>query len=365
MAYNGLTNLGSAYLAKCMANKTGVTFTKIKVGNGSIPGEKTGQTTTDLYGFKKEVEILAKEQVDTAIKLTLLLNNLDVVAGFYVKEMGIYIQDGDEEKLYWYINKDNPSYLPDKNTPSNHRYNLYLEVTPVETTVVNFTGQDLLADKKYVDDSIKNFQTENNAVIENLRNTINTKLTKGNLPAGIPDAKAFYDLIEKGYGAELDENLFYLNDAGTKQVGCLYFDRNKKGLFKCIKQTTGTVNSTEFFVDASPNANSDRLANLGINNNSVIEIGKIKFYNLNLISVSNSNYKYNHTIKVPNNEIIIKNSLFTTAFGPNHAPSGLYQGGIVVTELTKDYISLRVTNATNGSTIENATVFYGFITVKN
>ena len=263
MAYNGLTNLGSAYLAKCMANKTGVTFTKIKIGNGSIPGEKTGQTTTDLYGFKKEVEILAKEQVDTAIKLTLLLNNLDVAAGFYVKEMGIYIQDGDEEKLYWYINKDNPSYLPDKNTPSNHRYNLYLEVTPVETTVVNFTGQDLLADKKYVDDSIKNFQTENNAVIENLRNTINTKLTKGSLPAGIPDAKAFYDLIEKGYGAELDENLFYLNDAGTKQVGCLYFDRNKKGLFKCIKQTTGTVNSTEFFVDASPNANSDRLANLG------------------------------------------------------------------------------------------------------
>ena len=264
MAYNGLTNLGSAYLAKCMANKMGVTFTKIKVGNGSIPREKTGQTTTDLYGFKKEVEILAKEQVDTALKLTLLLNNLDVVAGFYVKEMGIYIQDNGEEKLYWYINKDNPSYLPGKNTPSNHRYNLYLEVTPVETTVVNFTGQDLLADKKYVDDSIKNFQTENNAVIEGLKNTINTKLAKGSLPAGIPDAKAFYDLIEKGYGAELDENLFYLNDAGTKQVGCLYFDRNKKGLFKCIKQTTGTVNSTEFFVDASPNANSDRLMNINI-----------------------------------------------------------------------------------------------------
>ena len=296
MAYNGLTNLGSAYLAKCMANKMGVTFTKIKVGNGSIPREKTGQTTTDLYGFKKEVEILAKEQVDTALKLTLLLNNLDVVAGFYVKEMGIYIQDNGEEKLYWYINKDNPSYLPDKNTPSNHRYNLYLEVTPVETTVVNFTGQDLLADKKYVDDSIKNFQTENNAVIEGLKNTINTKLAKGSLPAGIPDAKAFYDLIEKGYGAELDENLFYLNDAGTKQVGCLYFDRNKKGLFKCIKQTTGTVNSTEFFVDASPNANSDRLANLSIKN---ISYERIAFNNTNGKIVKNlSDYEHKHNIYI-------------------------------------------------------------------
>ena len=237
MAYNGLTNLGSAYLAKCMANKTGVTFTKIKVGNGSIPGGQTGQTTTDLYGFKKEVEILAKEQVDTALKLTLLLNNLDVAAGFYVKEMGIYIQDDDgKEKLYWYINKDNPSYLPDKNTPSNHRYNLYLEVTPVETTVVNFTGQDLLADKKYVDDSIKNFQTENNAVIENLRNTINTKLAKGNLPVGITDAKGIYDLLENNGGINIDPNLLYLNDAGTKTQGKVYFDRNKKDYLSVFRQ---------------------------------------------------------------------------------------------------------------------------------
>ena len=264
MAYNGLTNLGSAYLAKCMANKTGVTFTKIKVGNGSIPGGQTGQTTTDLYGFKKEVEILAKEQVDTALKLTLLLNNLDVAAGFYVKEMGIYIQDDDgKEKLYWYINKDNPSYLPDKNTPSNHRYNLYLEVTPVETTVVNFTGQDLLADKKYVDDSIKNFQTENNAVIGNLRNTINTKLAKGNLPVGITDAKGIYDLLENNGGINIDPNLLYLNDAGTKTQGKVYFDRNKKGLFECVQTTTATTNSTTYFVDISNKASADRLANLG------------------------------------------------------------------------------------------------------
>ena len=262
MAYNGLTNLGSAYLAKCMANKTGVTFTKIKVGNGSIPLEKTGQTTTDLYGFKKEVEILAKEQVDTALKLTLLLNNLDVVAGFYVKEMGIYIQDNGEEKLYWYINKDNPSYLPDKNTPSNHRYNLYLEVTPVETTIVNFTGQDLLADKKYVDDSIKNFQTENNAVIEGLKNTINTKLTKGSLPVKIADAKGLYDLIENNSGLNFDPNLIFLNDVGTKTQDKIYFDRNKKGLFRCTQTTTTTTNSTTYFEDISNKSSADRLTNL-------------------------------------------------------------------------------------------------------
>lgn len=99
MAYNGLTNLGAEHLAKCLANKTGITFTKIKVGNGNISSEKTGQTTTELYGFKKELEILAKEQVETALKLTVLLNNIDLNAGFYVKEIGVYVQDGEREIL--------------------------------------------------------------------------------------------------------------------------------------------------------------------------------------------------------------------------------------------------------------------------
>ena len=86
-------------------------------------------------------------------------------------------------------------------------------------------------------------------------------LPTGNLPAGIPDAKGIYDLLEKGYGGQLDENLLYLNDRGVKQEGYLYFDKNKPGLFRCIKTTTAdyVTNSTEYFVDASSNANSDRL----------------------------------------------------------------------------------------------------------
>ena len=55
-----------------------------------------------------------------------------------------------------------------------------------------------------------------------------------------------------------DPNLLYLNDAGTKNVDKVYFDRNRKGLFLCIKQTTGTVNSAQNFVDISNKANYDR-----------------------------------------------------------------------------------------------------------
>lgn len=190
MAYNGLTKLGAEYLSKCIANNKSVVFKKVKVGDGDIPIGATGQETTALYSQKKEVEILSKEQVENAVKLTILLNNLDLTQGFYVKEMGIFIEDDGVEKLYWYINKDNPSFLPDKNNPSKHRYNVYCEVSSSESIVVNFTGQGLLVDKKYVDDSIK--------VIENNFNTLlKKKLDKGNVSAEYDTAKKIEDKIKE------------------------------------------------------------------------------------------------------------------------------------------------------------------------
>ena len=96
----------------------------------------------------------------------------------------------------------------------------------------------------------------------------NGKLNKGSLPAKIIDAKGLYDLIENNSGLNFDTALLFLNDSGTKYVNKIYFDRNKKGMFKCISQTTATTNSTSYFVDISNEANSAQLRNLnslGIN----------------------------------------------------------------------------------------------------
>ena len=68
--------------------------------------------------------------------------------------------------------------------------------------------------------------------------------------------------IQSIAGGNFDPNLLYLNDEGTKEVEKLYYDRLKSGVFKCIKQTTSTVNSTEFFVDVSSLQNANRLDNL-------------------------------------------------------------------------------------------------------
>ena len=90
----------------------------------------------------------------------------------------------------------------------------------------------------------------------------NGKLNKGSLPAKIIDAKGLYDLIENNSGLNFDTALLFLNDSGTKYVDKIYFDRNKKGMFRCHSQTTSTTNSTTYFEDISNKANSAQLRNL-------------------------------------------------------------------------------------------------------
>ena len=90
------------------------------------------------------------------------------------------------------------------------------------------------------------------------------KLNKGNLPATITDAKEIYNLLENNSGLNFDKNLLFLNDKGVKTQGKIYFDRNKVGMFECIKTTPEdyVANSTTYFVDISNKSSSDRLSNL-------------------------------------------------------------------------------------------------------
>ena len=130
---------------------------------------------------------------------------------------------------------------------------------------------------------------------------ISGKLDKGGLPAKISDAKGLYDLIESNSGLNFDSNLLYLNDAGTKYVNKIYFDRNKKGLFKCISQTTSTTNSTSYFVDISNEANADQLRNLiGITTSSLNNNGYVKFLNGLIIQWGTGSGNISFPIPFPN-----------------------------------------------------------------
>ena len=244
--FEGLTNKGKEYMAKCLAENKPVSFAKVKIGNGTInPGENP-ETFIDIKSIKKEVSIVDKTQIGDTAKLTVQLDNTGVLEGYFPREIGIYVQDGGQELLYWYINDGSESsWLPPASkSPVKFKYHINLMVTNLETVIVNWSGKELWVDREY------------------LGKELDKKLTNGNLPSIITNAETIFKALQANIGIKFDENLLYLNDAGTKNVGFCYLDRLTDGIFECIQETTTTVNNATYFKNFSNKENSDRLSNL-------------------------------------------------------------------------------------------------------
>lgn len=245
MAFRNLTNVGKEYLATRLANQLPVKFTKAKIGNGSVPLATDPAQTTDLYGFKKQVTILKTIQEQNSIKLTVQITNDEINEGFYLKEIGIYVDNNGEEVLYWYCNEDNSQYInAQTDTPLSFEVDIVMEVTNINSTVVEWNGKDTWINKEF------------------LKEELDKKLNNGNLPSIVANAEIIFKALQANTGIKFDENLLYLNDSGTKKKGYCYIDKLTDGIFECIQETTTTVNNATYFKNFSNKENSDRLSNL-------------------------------------------------------------------------------------------------------
>ena len=309
MAFRNLTNIGKEYLATRLANQLPVKFTKAKIGNGSVPLATDPAQTTDLYGLKKQVTILKTIQEQNSIKLTVQITNDEINEGFYLKEIGIYVDDNGKEVLYWYCNEDNSQYInAQTDTPLSFEVDIVMEVTNINSTVVEWTGKDTWVNKTLLNEEMAK------------------KLNNGNLPATFTNAETILKALQGNAGIKFDENLLYLNDSGTKKKGYCYIDKLTDGIFECIQETTTTVNNATYFKNFSNKENSDRLSNLiKFDNTSIkniifktydwyspqdndepitIPIG-IDFKNILMLSIGSTNGKMPHANIIRDNNIIL------------------------------------------------------------
>lgn len=255
--FEGLTNKGKEYMAKCLAENKPVSFAKVKIGDGTIGHGENPETFIDIKSIKKEVSIVDKTQIGDTAKLTVQLDNTGVLEGYFPREIGIYVQDGGQEILYWYINDGSEtSWLPPASkSPVKFKYHINLMVTNLETVIVNWSGKELWVDREY------------------LGKELDKKLNNGNLPSIVTNAETIFKALQGNTGIKFDENLLYLNDSGTKKKGYCYIDKLTDGIFECIQETTTTVNNATYFKNFSNKENSDRLSNLiDINNKSIIRL---------------------------------------------------------------------------------------------
>ena len=312
-----LTKAGEQLLAKVSGNLSEtISFRKAELGSGTIKSDDEIRFLTALKEKWKDVnisdcKIVGDEQ--TQVQIELQFDNAGINTNKIFRELGIYAAANDgREVLFAYSNaKENFDYIPAAtDNPQSFVINILITITSntkvnaqidLNSYVTLRKFNEELAKKldkgavsseydtaKKIEDKIKTAQnTANNKLDKgtvsaeyntaakmeakikvaqqtatNAGSTANNKLTKGSLPAEITDAKGIYDLIENNSGLNFDPNLLFLNDAGTKTQDKIYFDRNKKGLFRCTQTTTATTNSTTYFEDISNKSSADRLTNL-------------------------------------------------------------------------------------------------------
>ena len=155
MAFRGLTKKGADYLATRLANELAVEFLKVEIGDGAIISGQNPKNQTSLISYKKDVRILKKEQENNAINLTIQITNDDITQGFYLKEIGIYVNDSTSNGcLYWYCNEDNAQYIPAKtDSVIAFEIDIRMEVTNSDATIINWSGKNTWINKDYLEEN--------------------------------------------------------------------------------------------------------------------------------------------------------------------------------------------------------------------
>lgn len=258
MAFRGLTKKGADYLATRLANELAVEFLKVEIGDGAVVSGQNPKNQTSLISYKKDVRILKKEQENNAINLTIQITNDDITQGFYLKEIGIYVNDSTSNGcLYWYCNEDNAQYIPAKtDSVIAFEIDIRMEVTNSDATIINWSGKNTWINKEYLEENY----TQNGGY-------------KGT-------ALEIDDRVVSALGKE--DGKFPLNEAIQGNV--YYFPANKK-FYICKETQNRRISVPDVkFEELSIWENRKRLENfIKVKNNKIFTIGNICIETINCI----------------------------------------------------------------------------------
>ena len=139
-----ITAKGTALLAKVIAGKTKLTFTKIAVGDQKLSGDLAKLTAITIKQNAKVASIV--QQNSSNVKVSVSIANNELKAGYYVRSIGLYATDPDDgEILYSVSAADESSATADWMPPYNGIGVSSLLITLV-TAVANASTVNLTVD---------------------------------------------------------------------------------------------------------------------------------------------------------------------------------------------------------------------------
>ena len=314
MAFRGLTKKGADYLATRLANELAVEFLKVEIGDGAIVSGQNPKNQTSLISYKKDVKILKKEQENNAINLTIQITNDDITQGFYLKEIGIYVNDSSSNGcLYWYCNEDNAQYIPAKtDSVIAFEIDIRMEVTNSDATIINWSGKNTWINKDYLEENY----TQNGGytgTAQEIDDRLNSALGKND--GDFPVANAV--------------------------VGNVYYSELTKKYYKCKVGGPAPMPNGNF-VDLSILENLNRLENLfKVENHNDISV--LKFSNIAIVYGNFKNIRFNEStdISIP---VIFKSASVSAIPWHTGTPGNLS----IMAYLVTNKVTIRVNNGNTG-----------------
>lgn len=151
-----LTRKGLELLTKAQTGEGTITFTKFQLGDGvwdeAITADELAAAEA-LKNKKGEYDITKAEYVnDATSQLTLVATNQDNTSGgYYIKEVGVFASDGEEEFLYaiYLAREDKADWFAAYNsvTPSSITYKCRISVANAASVTIKADGAGLALQK--------------------------------------------------------------------------------------------------------------------------------------------------------------------------------------------------------------------------
>lgn len=176
------TNQGKNMVTESIRTHSAIIFTKISLGDGLLNGE-TIETMTGLkHGLLNGNVPKIKNLGNGEIEAVSTVNNSELTAGFFARELGLFAKLGEEgeEQLFAYTNAgSNASYIPPNTSVDEKMLGIQLGVGDA-VVQVNYQSH-LYITYEQLDDAITHHNSDEhahddrfNAIIEKVNNMITT-----------------------------------------------------------------------------------------------------------------------------------------------------------------------------------------------
>lgn len=124
-----VTRKGLQLIIKLVASETALTFTRVAIGTGKVPGGYDPGSMTGLNEYKMDGSIASHSASGDEASVVMQISSIGVETGFTITEAGLFATDPDEgEILYAYLDMSaDPQYM----YPANNAISKFIEMTLV------------------------------------------------------------------------------------------------------------------------------------------------------------------------------------------------------------------------------------------